>query len=83
MDITLTPSEAEVLPEPSLGYVKKTKPLLNSNYKATAEQSFTKPKASSVFVKRQHLKFNRYNDIIPAGVIVRLSLFAIVLSMIL
>ena len=83
MDVTLTPLEVEVLPEPNLGYVKKTKPLLNSNYKVTAEHNFSKPKASSVFVKRQHLKFSRYNNIVSAGVILKLSLFVIVMSMIL
>jgi len=82
MDITLTTLEADPLPEPSLGFVKTTKPLLNSNYKATAEQNYNSISSASVFAKRQLLKFNQFNNSIPASVILKLTLFVSVLSMI-
>lgn len=81
MELVLNTVETEPLPEPRVGFVKSGKSLLNSNFKAAAAENFTNP-SDSVFGKRQHLKFRQFNRVNAIGVVLKLSIFVIALSMI-
>ncbi len=53
--------------------------LLNSNYKSVVKQNFKKSTTKSVFGIRQRLKSSQFNMINHTAVILKLSLFAVVL----
>lgn len=82
MNIVLTALDAEPSLKPKETFQYANDPLLNSNYKAAEEANFSCTAKSSVFGTRQALKFKQFNTIIPVSVLLKLSLFALVLSMI-
>ncbi len=53
--------------------------LLNSNYKSVVKQNFKKSTTKSVFGIRQRLKSSQFNMINHTAVILKLSVFAVVL----
>ncbi len=80
MEITLTALENDPLPEP-IGYIKTEKPLLNSTFKAVSDKNYSEA-SSSIFGKRQRLKFSRFNNVNAVGVALKLSVFVMALALI-
>jgi hypothetical protein len=69
----------ETVPEPIVELHYTTNGLLNSNYKSIVKQNFRKSTTKSVFGIRQRLKSSQFNMVNHAGVILKLSVFAMVL----
>ncbi|WP_411766452.1 hypothetical protein [Winogradskyella sp. A3E31] len=55
-------------------------PLSNSNYKKIADKTYKSASSTSVFGIRQHLKIKRFNSILPIDVVLKVSIFAVVLA---
>ena len=53
--------------------------LLNSNYKSVVKQNFNKSNTKSIFGIRQRIKSSQFNMVNHTAVILKLSVFAIVL----
>lgn len=79
MELVLSHLDTEPLPEPIKEFEFSNKRLLNSTYKSTVKQNFINS-SKSVFSVRQHLKFKRFNTINHVAVILKLSIFAVILS---
>ncbi len=71
--------ELEFLPEPIKASYFTNQGLLNSNYKSVVNQNFNKSTTKSVFGIRQRLKSSQLNMVNHTAVILRLSVFAMVL----
>lgn len=69
----------EVLTEPITVSHFTTQGLLNSNYQSIVKQNFRKSTAKSVFGIRQRLKSSQLNRVNYTAVILKLSVFAMVL----
>tara|TARA_R110002049_G_scaffold168115_1_gene334550 strand:- start:614 stop:862 length:249 start_codon:yes stop_codon:yes gene_type:complete len=72
-------STLEFVPEPIEGSHFTTHGLLNSNYKSVVRQNFSTSTKKSVFGIRQRLKASQFNMVNHTAVILKLSVFAIVL----
>lgn len=84
MELTVSTYKSEPTPEPSRSFNFKylNDPLLNSNYKAVARKNLINSSVSSVFRKRQYLKFKQFYNVSAIAVILRLTVFIFTLSMI-
>ena len=71
--------ELEFLPEPIQLTQFTNNGLLNSNYKSIVKQNFSQSTIKSIFSIRQHLKSSQINTVNHTAVILKLSVFAIVL----
>jgi hypothetical protein len=71
--------ELEFLSEPIKASYFTDQGLLNSNYKSVVNQNFSKSTTKSVFGIRQRLKSSQLNMVTHTAVILRLSVFAVVL----
>jgi hypothetical protein len=71
--------ELEFLSEPIKASYFTDQGLLNSNYKSVVNQNFSKSNTKSVFGIRQRLKSSQLNMVTHTAVILRLSVFAVVL----
>jgi len=71
--------ELEFLPEPIKVSHFTSQGLLNSSYKSVVKQNFNKSATKSVFGIRQRLKSSQLNMVNHTAVILKLSVFAIVL----
>ncbi|WP_299113352.1 hypothetical protein [uncultured Winogradskyella sp.] len=80
MELVLNTIETEPLPEPRETFVYANEHLLNSNYKAAVQQNFINSSKPSVFGMRQCLKFKQFNNVQAIGVVLKLSVFVTVLS---
>lgn len=69
----------EVLPEPTEVSLFTSEGLLNSNYKSVVKQNYSKSTTESVFGNRQRIKSSQLNRVNHTAVILKLSVFAIVL----
>ncbi|RNC84079.1 MAG: hypothetical protein ED556_11485 [Winogradskyella sp.] len=81
MELVVNTFETEPLPEPRTRFVYSNEPMLNSNYKAAAQENFINSSKPSVFGMRQRIKFKRYNSVNAIGVLLKLSVFVIALTM--
>ncbi|TCK67369.1 hypothetical protein DFQ05_1143 [Winogradskyella wandonensis] len=81
MELVVNTFETEPLPEPRETFVYINEPLLNSNYKAAVQQNFINSDKPSVFGMRQRLKFKQFNSVNAIGVVLKLSVFVIALTM--
>lgn len=82
MELLVNTFETEPLPEPRETFVYANEPLLNSSYKAAVQENFINSSKPSVFGMRQRLKFKQHNSVNTIGVVLKLSVFVIALSMI-
>ncbi|MEM6515917.1 MAG: hypothetical protein AAF688_07015 [Bacteroidota bacterium] len=86
MEITFTQTEAlsATEPEPE-SRILQTRPegILNSNYKAIVRNNFNKAESNSIFGIRQAIKSRQYQFTPSIDTILKLSVFAIVLSVVL
>lgn len=78
MELVLN-QKLETLPEPIAVSHNTTNGILNSNYKSIVKQNFSKSTTKSVFGIRQRIKSSQLNMVNHAGVILKLSVFAMVL----
>ena len=69
----------EFVPEPTAVSYLSNQGILNSNYKAVVKQNFSKSTTKSVFGIRQRLKSSQLNMVNHTAVILKLSVFAMVL----
>ena len=69
----------EVVPESAEIAHSSNQGILNSNYKAVVKHNFSKSTAKSVFGIRQRLKSSQLNMVNHTAVILKLSVFAMVL----
>ena len=81
MELVVKSLEIETLPESSVNFEFTNQPLLNSNYKAAANQNVINSKKPSVSRMRQRLKFRQFNSVNAISVALKLSVFVIALSM--
>ena len=78
MELVLN-QKLESLPEPIAVSHYTTNGLLNSNYKSIVKHNFSKSTTKSVFGIRQRIKSSQLRMVNHAGVILKLSVFAIAL----
>ncbi|WP_299111210.1 hypothetical protein [uncultured Winogradskyella sp.] len=78
MELVLN-QELETVPEPIAVSHYTTNGLLNSNYKSIVKHNFSKSTTKSVFGIRQRLKSSQFNMVNHTGIILKLSVFAMVL----
>ncbi|MTE26576.1 hypothetical protein [Winogradskyella ouciana] len=78
MELVLN-QKLETVPEPIEVSHFTTNGLLNSNYKSIVKLNFSKPTPKSIFGIRQRIKSSQLNKVNHAGVILKLSVFAIAL----
>jgi hypothetical protein len=71
--------ELEYLPEPTEVSTFTNSGLLNSNYKSVVKHNLRKTTRKSVFGIRQRIKSSQFNMVNHTAVILKLSVFAIVL----
>ena len=71
--------ELEFISEPTEVSHFTTHGLLNSNYKSVVKQNFSKSTTKSIFGIRQRIKSSQLNMVNHTAVILKLSVFAIVL----
>jgi len=86
MEITLTKSTALCATEiKSISKLPPERPegILNSNYKALVRNNFKHMKSNSIFGVRQAIKSRQYVSNSSIDIILKLSVFAIVLSIVL
>ncbi len=88
MEITLTPLAQEVsidpLPKPRLQEkIIRPEGLLNSNYKAIANRNLNNITSTSIFGIRQAIKSRQYQFTPAIDTLLKLTLFAIVLAVVL
>jgi hypothetical protein len=69
----------EFVPEPTAVSYLSNQGILNSNYKAVVKHNFSKSTTKSVFGIRQRLKSSQLNMVNHTAVILKLSVFAMVL----
>ena len=69
----------EFVPEPTAVSYLSNQGILNSNYKAVVKQNFSKSTTKSVFGIRQRLKSSQLKMVNHTAVILKLSVFAMVL----
>jgi hypothetical protein len=69
----------EFVPEPTEVSFSSNQGILNSNYKAVVKQNFSKSTTKSVFGIRQRLKSSQFSMVNHTAVILKLSVFAMVL----
>ncbi|MFP4845230.1 hypothetical protein [Winogradskyella sp. PE311] len=69
----------ETLPEPIAVNHFTTQGLLNSNYKSVVKQNFSKSTTKSIFGIRQRIKSSQLYMVNHTAVILKLSVFAMVL----
>lgn len=81
MELVLNTFETEPLPEPTNSFNFTNEPLLNSNYKAAAKESFIDSKKPTVSRMRKRLKFTQFNNVNAIGVALKLSVFIFVMTM--
>lgn len=76
--------EIEPLPKQyDESFVTEYEGFLNSNYKQIAKQNFFHSRKGSIFSTKQRIKSNLYNYSSSIDTILKLSVFAFVLSLIL
>jgi len=78
MELVVNPT-LEIVPEPISVIHFTTQGLLNSNYKSLVKKNFSISTKKSVFGIRQRLKASQFNMVDHTAVILKLSVFAIVL----
>ena len=78
MELVLN-QELETVPEPVVVSHYTTNGLLNSNYKSVVKENFSKSTTKSIFGIRQRLKSSQLNMVNHTSVILKLSVFAMVL----
>ncbi len=71
--------ELEFLPEPTAVSQFTGQGLLNSNYKSVVKQNFSTSTTKSIFGIRQRIKSSQLNRVNHTAVILKLSVFAIIL----
>lgn len=69
----------EFLPEPTEVAHVTNHGLLNSKYQTVVKRNFSKTTETSIFSIRQHVKFSQFHLVNHTSVILKLSVFAIVL----
>ncbi len=69
----------EFLPEPIEVSQFGAQGLLNSNYKSVVKQNYSTSTTKSIFGIRQHIKSSQLNRVNHTAVILKLSVFAMVL----
>jgi len=69
----------EFLPEPIEVSEFAAQGLLNSNYKSVVKQNYSTSTTKSIFGIRQHIKYSQLNRVNHTAVILKLSVFAMVL----
>ena len=69
----------EFVPEPIAVSHFTTNGLLNSNYKSVVKHNFSASTTKSLFGIRQRIKSSQYNLVDHIAVILKLSVFAVVL----
>ena len=70
---------SEFVPNPTAVLHCSTNGLLNSNYKSVVNYNFSKSTSKSIFGIRQGLKSSQFNMVNHTAVILKLSVFAMVL----
>ena len=81
MQLVVNTLEIEPLPEPQENFEFTNEPLLNSNYKAAAKLNLINSESPSVSRMRKRLRFRQFNSVNAIGVVLKLSVFVITLSM--
>ncbi|MCA0132415.1 hypothetical protein [Winogradskyella alexanderae] len=71
--------ELESVPEPIEVPHFTTHGILNSNYKSLVKNNFRKSNSKSIFGIRQRLRASQFNVVNHAEVILKISVFALVL----
>jgi len=69
----------DITPEPIAVSHFTTNGLLNSNYKSVVRQNFSKSTTKSVFGIRQRVKSSQFNMANHTAIILKLSVFAMIL----
>lgn len=78
MELVLN-QKLKTVPEPREVSHFTNKGLLNSNYKSVVKHNFCKSASKSVFRIRQNIKSSQFNTVNHTAVILKLSVFAMVL----
>lgn len=80
MESTLTLHSEDPYEERNVNFEFNCEGLLQSNYKKVVEETYKEANLKSVFGMRQRLKFSRFVTINHAGVILKLTVFAILFT---
>ena len=78
MELVLN-QKLETVPEPIAVSNITNNGLLNSNYKSVVKHNFSKSTTKSIFGIRQRIKSSQFNMVNHASVILKISVFAMVL----
>lgn len=82
METTLTLHQEDPYEEQKVNFEFYPEGLLQSGYKKIVEETYKEANLKSVFGMRQRLKFSRFVSINHADVILKLTVFAIIFTII-